>query len=405
MLNIARTVSIAKNFTKNGYRLLSKHINIPAAPANKIALPKNAVTMDVVQIESHFGEGLKKIVRFKDKDGKPIKHVMEEFLHNNRTGLTTRDYDRYGKILEINTTKVNGKGRTIENVKEAISVRWGQQNEAGQVIGTAPHAIRTKLKTTLLNDGSKQEHQVIEHLYTGSKRDYIETNAVRLQDGTLIKKGGSGNLPNTRELAEDPYLYIRNYSKQDFVKYAAPYAQREQQVAHRHITTKAEPISRETTLGYATTGGRVVIDVDKHITKMDIVDTLNHEMRHQYQFDKIKALDFWRSLIGKGRSTLNCEEKKAALKFFKAHVLYCPAFINKKLYRKNWLEVDARDAGAKAAEKFEEYSEKLARSFGAHREQYPLFQLENLAFKDALAEFIKNAPKVTIKNLNIKQLP
>ena len=375
MFNIARTVSTAKNFTRNGYRLLSKHINIPAAPANKIALPKNAVTMDVVQIESHFGEGLKKIVRFKDKDGKPIKHVMEEFLHNNRTGLTTRDYDRYGKILEINTTKVNGKGRTIENVKEAISVRWGQQNEAGQVIGTAPHAIRTKLKTTLLNDGSKQEHQVIEHLYTGSKRDYIETNAVRLQDG-----------------------------KQDFVKYAAPYAQREQQVAHRHITTKAEPISRKTTLGYATTGGRVVIDADKHITKMDIVDTLNHEMRHQYQFDKIKALDFWRSLIGKGRSTLNCEEKKAAMKFFKAHVLYCPAFINKKLYRKNWLEVDARDAGAKAAEKFEEYSEKLARSFGALREQYPLFQLENLAFKEALAEFIKNAPKVTIKNLNIKEL-
>ena len=211
---------------------------------------------------------------------------MEEFLHNNRTSLTTRDYDRYGKILEINTTKVNGKGRTVENVKEAISVRWGQQNEAGQVIGTAPHAIRTKLKTTLLNDGSKREHQVIEHLYTGNKRDYIETNAVRLQDGTLIKKGGSGNLPNTRELAEDPYLYIRNYSKQDFVKYAAPYAQREQQVAHRHITTKAEPISRKTTLGYATTGGRVVIDADKHITKMDIVDTLNHEMRHQYQFDK-----------------------------------------------------------------------------------------------------------------------
>lgn len=404
MLNITRAVSTARDFTRKGYRLLSKELNLPAVQVDKIELPKNAVTMDVVQIESHFGEGLKKIVRFKDKDGKPVKHVMDEYLHNNITGSVIRDYDRYGKILEINTTKVNGKGRTIENIKEAISVRWGRQNETGQVISTAPHAIRTKLKTTFLKDGTRQEHQVIEHLYTGSKRDYIETNALRMPDGTLVKKGGSGNLPNTRELAEDPYLYIRNYSKQDFVEYAAPYAQKEQQVAHKQITTTAESIPRKTTLGYSSSDGEIVIDGEKHLTKMDIIDTLNHEMRHQYQFDKIKALDFWRSLIGKGKSSLNCEEKKAAMRFFKARVFYCPPFINGRLYRKNWLEVDARDAGAKAAEKFEEYSEKLARSFGAHRDQYPLFQLENLAIRESIAEFIKNAPKVTIKNLNIKKL-
>ena len=71
MLNIARAVSTAKNFTKNGYRLLSKDINIPAAPANKIALPKNAVTMDVVQIESHFGEGLKRLSDSKTKTVNP----------------------------------------------------------------------------------------------------------------------------------------------------------------------------------------------------------------------------------------------------------------------------------------------------------------------------------------------
>ena len=404
MINIARSVNTAKNFTRKGCRLLSKELNLPAAAVNKIALPENAVTMDVVQIESHFGEGLKKIVRFKDKDGKPVKHVMEEYLHNNCTGSVIRDYNSYGKILEINTTKRNGYGRTVEEIKEAISVRWGQQNEKGQIINTAPHAIRTKLKTTLVNDGIKEEHQVIEHLYTGGKRDYIETNARRLLDGTLLKKGGSGNLPNTKELAQDPYLYIRNYSKEDFTEYAAQYAQSEQNVAHRDIITMAAPISRRRVLGYARTNGHIVIDTEKHLTKMDIVDTLHHEMRHQYQFDKIKALDFWRSLIGKGRSILNCEEKKAAMKFFTAHIFYCPPFINRNLYRRNWLEVDARDAGARAAEKFEEYSKKLAQSFGAVREQYPLFQLENLAIAESAAEVIKNAPKVAIKNLNIKKL-
>ncbi len=404
MLNITRAVSTAKNFTRKGCRLLSKDLNLPAAQINKIAMPKNAVTMDVVQIESHFGEGLKKIVRFKDKDGKPVKHVMEEYFHNNCTGSVTRDYDRCGKILEINTTKRDGHGKTIENIKDAISVKWGQQNEAGQIINTSPHAIRTQLKTTFLKDGTQQEHQVIEHLYTGGKRDYIETNALRTNDGKLKKKSGEGNLPNTKELAKDPYLYIRNYSKSDFAKYAAPYAQQEQQIVHRQVITTVTPISSKNILGSASPNGNIKIDTEKHATKMDIVDTLNHEMRHQYQFDKIKALDFWRSLIGKGRSTLKCEEKKAAMRFFKARIFYCPPFINRRLYRKNWLEVDAREAGAKAAEKFEEYSKKLAKSFGADREQYPLFQLENLAVKELISEMIKNAPKVTIKNLNIRKL-
>lgn len=405
MINFSTAINAAKKYTSNGARLLSRQTGLKAKALGDIALPKGALTMDVVQIESHFGDGLKTVVKYKDKDGKLLKHVRKEYRDNALVGKMVRDYERYGAIQRINTTKYNGNGKILENINEAISVRWGETDSVGRILHTKPHAIRTKLSTKPLQNGARSEFQTIEHLHTCGQREYIQTEATRYRDGTVIKKGGKGNLPNTRELGQDPYLFIRNYSNSDFAESALHIAQKDQLVAHREIEKIIEPIERKTTLGYATFGGKVVIDADKAVTKQDLVDTINHEMRHQYQFDQIDKLGFFRSLFsGKKLTSLSCEEQEIAKKYLKARIFYCPPIINKKLYRKNFLEVDARKAGHEAVQKFEDYSKKLAESFRATNEQYPLFQAEYLAMKECIAAQIKDAPKVGIKNLKIKDL-
>lgn len=403
MINFSTAINVAKKYTSNGARLLSKQTGITAKAVGSTALPKGALTMDVVQIENHFGDGLKTVLRYKDKDGKTIKQVMKEYKNGVLTGKTERNYERYGAIQKTNTTKYDENGKILENTDEAISVRWGYTNDKGQIISTKPHMIRTKLSTKPLDFGARAESQTIEHLHTGKKREYIQTETVRQADGTLSSKHGQGNLLNTRELAQDPYLYIRNYSNSDFAKSAIHIAQKEQQLTHRNITGQVEAISGKAH-GFTKHSGKIVIDANKSFTKKDIVNTVHHEMRHQYQFDQIDKLGFWKSLFGGQKiSPLSSEEKDIAKKFLKARILYCPPCINHKLYRKNFLEVDARKTAAEAAQKFEDYSKKLAESFGATSEQYPLFQAEYSALNEKIAELIQNAPKVIIENLRIKK--
>lgn len=113
---------------------------------------------------------------------------------------------------------------------------------------------------------------------------------------------------------------------------------------------------------------KITIDSSKHIfpTKSELVDTLNHEYRHKYQYAQIRKM-FGRFLnifkTDKNKILMTQSELKQAKAFGKANIIYCPPELNYKKYYNNLLEVDARKAGDIAQSAYDNYSYKLAQAF------------------------------------------
>jgi len=191
-----------------------------------------------------------------------------------------------------------------------------------------PTLTRAILNIKPNDDSSRLETQVFEELSTQSERKYIKTFAKRNSNGLLQDKKISGNIGNLKELAKSQYLFLRNYSNRDFLVSIIPHAKRLQQVTNRNIRFRI------------------------------------HKLRHQYQ-SQLQHEGFLSFLLGKifENLKLNLEQSKLAKRFAISNIFYCPSSINKKLYRNNFLEKDARLAGEKATLEFEQESKELARLF------------------------------------------
>lgn len=359
MVNIKTAETIinsAKKYTSNGGRLISKNTNLKLdEKLKRIAnnIPQNAESIDIVKLETDFGASSQRIVSFKDKAGKLIKRFVSKYKDNKLTSKTINTYDHFYDNYRTVSRQTYSNGKMVQEVREQFGF-----NPKNNLLG------HTKLTITKDNTNARHEHQIFETFTKKSQdRRFLETNAQRDSKGHMISKTLRGNIEDLDSFKSDPYLYIRNYNNNDFLNAASNYAKNVQQVKDRSINISNEQIGGfiygdSRSLPFKK---RVRVDVAKHSSKGEVIDTINHELRHQYQDKLQEKQGIINYTLNRDSAKLSKKENKLARSFREANKIYTTKDTNK--YYNNLLEVDARDAGKNAKNVYEDSSRKLLNNF------------------------------------------
>lgn len=383
--------TVAKPYTSKGYRLLSKSLNIPIS---------NNGTMDIVEIASEFGKGHTTITSFKDAEGKLVQRTIDKICSKGHIH-TFSEFE--GNVTtqrrKISRTSVNGK-----LTQETITKNVYSPDKGGKL-------DREYLTINYSPDKTTNEVQYIETRAPHGVHNYIKTTASRNSVGEYTHTAIESNTLPQAELdkyAQTPYVFSKNYSKEDFLKAVAPYAKEKQNVSELGIKIKNKKL-KGSTLGLSYNRRyKIGVDVEKHTDKADLIDTINHELRHKYQDKLISKYEpgFFKEFDGilrtvleslgivepkpasKVVSTLSDENMKLAKIFKDNKQKYIrPSSKNYNDYYNQPVEVDARNAGAKAKDEYKNILDVLADRLGVSN------KLNWNQEQIALYEFITNAEK------------
>lgn len=383
--------TVAKPYTSKGYRLLSKSLNIPTA---------NNGTMDIVEIASEFGKGHTTVTSFKDEKGKLVQRTIDKICSKGHIH-TFSEFE--GNVTtqrrKISRTSVNGKLTQETITKNVYSPdKGGKLDREYLTINYSPN------KTT-------NEVQYFESRAPHGVHNYVKTTASRNSVGEYTHTAIESNTLPQAELdkyAQTPYVFSKNYSKEDFLKAVAPYAKEKQNVSELGIKIKNKKL-KGSTLGLSYNRRyKIGVDVEKHTDKADLIDTINHELRHKYQDKLISKYEpgFFKEFDGilrtvleslgivkpkpasKVVSTLSDENMKLAKIFKDNKQKYIkPSSKNYNDYYNQPVEVDARNAGAKAKDEYKNILDVLADRLGVSN------KLNWSQEQIAMYEFITNAEK------------
>ena len=261
MPNIGKIIEkAAPRYTKNGFRLVNKE--------------KKGKFIELIHIESDWGENDIFVWSSFDTFGNLVKKTIKK-KSAEKNEIIERFYRKKDKILFTKTNK-QIDDKLVETTRESFWVRELGKNLKGMT--------RVKLHMKMNSDGSRFETQNYEDLaprilpHRGLR---LKTTATRLADGRLTNKTIEGNLKNLEDISKDPYLFIRNYGRKDFVFSAQWIAQEKQNV----LGLRGEFFDKrlKDCGGYFQDYSRNVIVDSEQGTKSDVVNTLNHEYRHKWQ--------------------------------------------------------------------------------------------------------------------------
>lgn len=399
MVNIktAETViNSAKKYTSNGGRLVSKNTNLKLdEKLKRIAnnIPQNAESIDIVKLETNFGASSQRIVSFKDKAGKLIKRFVSKYEDNKLTSKTVNTYDHFCDNYRTASRQTYSNGKKVQEVREQFGF-----DSKNNLLG------HTKLTITKDNTNARHEHQVFETFTKKSQdRRFLETNAQRDSKGHMINKTLRGNIENLDSFKSDPYLYIRNYNDDDFLNAASNYAKKVQQVEGRSINISNKSLSNNT-LGYSRSlpgYKEIKVDVAKHSSRGELIDTVNHEFRHQYQDELQEKQGIINYTLNRDSAKLSKKENEQARIFRNARWKYTQPKKNFMKYYNNELEKDARDAGEKAKNIYNDSSNKLSNAFPNADQR--LFDLRENFLANKIINLFASAKKVILSPIQINK--
>lgn len=378
--------SVVKPYTSKGYRLLSKTLNIPVSKM-KGEIPSAAKTFDIVEIASEFGKGHTTVTSFKDGEGNLVKRIIDKNGQNGNIN-TVSEYDGVFSVQRTRfaKTKINGE-LTQETITKNVYTKYeGKLDREHLVINYSPK------HTT-------NEVQYFESRAPHGKHNYVKTTASRNSAGEYTQTSIESNvLPQSEleEFAKTPYLFSKNYSKEDFIKAIAPYANEKQNVSDLGVKVINKRLD-ETKAGVSYDCQRkIALDLEKECynSKSFLVDAINHELRHQFQNKLISKYNKYFVLGGnkecdsvfstllnllglKKSKTLSPEflKEKQLAKIFRDNNWHYKNLPSSKAalkehpelydaYRNQPVEVDARKAGEAAATEYESLMDSFARRLG-----------------------------------------
>lgn len=399
MVNIktAETViNSAKKYTSNGGRLISKNTNLKLdEKLKRIAnnIPQNAESIDIVKLETNFGASSQRIVSFKDKAGKLIKRFISKYEDNKLTSKTVNTYDHFCDNYRTASRQTYSNGKKVQEIREQFGF-----DSKNNLLG------HTKLTITKDSTNARHEHQVFETFTKKSQdRRFLETNAQRDSKGRMISKTLRGNIENLDSFKSDPYLYIRNYNDDDFLNAASNYAKKVQQVEGRSINISNKSLSNNT-LGYSRSlpgYKEIKVDVAKHSSRGELIDTVNHEFRHQYQDELQEKQGIINYTLNRDSAKLSKKENEQARIFRNARWKYTQPKKNFMKYYNNELEKDARDAGEKAKNIYNDSSNKLSNAFPNADQR--LFDLRENFLANKIINLFASAKKVILSPIQINK--
>lgn len=399
MVNIktAETViNSAKKYTSNGGRLVSKNTNLKLdEKLKRIAnnIPQNADSIDIVKLETNFGASSQRIVSFKDKAGKLIKRFVSKYENNKLTSKTVNTYDHFCDNYRTASRQTYSNGKKVQEVREQFGF-----DSKNNLLG------HTKLSITKDNTNARHEHQIFETFTKKSQdRRFLETEAQRDSKGRMINKTLRGNIENLDSFKSDPYLYIRNYNDDDFLNAASNYAKKVQQVEGRSINISNKSLSNNTLGYYRSLPGykEIKVDVAKHSSRGELIDTINHELRHQYQDELQEKQGIINYTLNRDSAKLSKKENEQARIFRNARWKYTQPKKNFMKYYNNELEKDARDAGEKAKNIYNDSSNKLSNAFPNADQR--LFDLRENFLANKIINLFASAKKVILSPIQINK--
>lgn len=399
MVNIKTAETIinsAKKYTSNGGRLISKNTNLKLdEKLKRIAnnIPQNAESIDIVKLETNFGASSQRIVSFKDKAGKLIKRFVSKYEDNKLTSKTVNTYDHFCDNYRTASRQTYSNGKKVQEVREQFGF-----DSKNNLLG------HTKLTITKDNTNARHEHQIFETFTKKSQdRRFLETEAQRDSKGRMINKTLRGNIENLDSFKSDPYLYIRNYNDDDFLNAASNYAKKVQQVEGRSINISNKSLSNNT-LGYSRSlpgYKEIKVDVAKHSSRGELIDTVNHEFRHQYQDELQEKQGIINYTLNRDSAKLSKKENEQARIFRNARWKYTQPEKNFMKYYNNELEKDARDAGEKAKNIYNDSSNKLSNAFPKADQR--LFDLRENFLANKIINLFASAKKVILSPIQINK--
>lgn len=396
-INTAETIiNSAKKYTSNGGRLVSKNTNLKLdEKLKRIAnnIPQNAESIDIVKLETNFGASSQRIVSFKDKAGKLIKRFVSKYEDNKLTSKTVNTYDHFCDNYRTASRQTYSNGKKVQEVREQFGF-----DSKNNLLG------HTKLTITKDNTNARHEHQIFETFTKKSQdRRFLETEAQRDSKGRMINKTLRGNIENLDSFKSDPYLYIRNYNDDDFLNAASNYAKKVQQVEGRSINISNKSLSNNT-LGYSRSlpgYKEIKVDVAKHSSRGELIDTVNHEFRHQYQDELQEKQGIINYTLNRDSAKLSKKENEQARIFRNARWKYTQPKKNFMKYYNNELEKDARDAGEKAKNIYNDSSNKLSNAFPKADQR--LFDLRENFLANKIINLFASAKKVILSPIQINK--
>lgn len=270
----ASVKSVLKPYTAKGHRLLSKTMNIPVSGI-KHELPFDTKSMDIVEIASEFGRGHITITSYKDEEGKLVKRIVDKIGSKGKV-KTVYDYDGRFTTLRTEVAKT-----TVNDVltQKVVSRSVYYPENGGKL-------DREHLTIYYTSNRATNEVQYFETRAPHGVHNYVKTSASRNSAGEYTHTAIEGNILPQAELdnfARTPYLFAKNYPKEDFLKAITQYAKEKQNVSEMNINVVNKKLD-EVVAGHAKNfSPEVAVDLHKHTVKSGIVDTINHELRHKYQ--------------------------------------------------------------------------------------------------------------------------
>lgn len=284
-MNLVRFASQITNrlnpFAKKCNKLISKRTNLPISELPNFKVPENAKTMDIVEISTPKG-GHITITSFKNKNGSLVlRKILKK--SKNKTQLTTRTY------LGTNETH-----REVQSISETNGEKSQTEYSKIKYSKDTKTLYQEKLIVNYNKDNTTNEIQIFEQRKPEKFHHYIQTTASRNTNGEIETKGIKTNLLSQDEadkIGETPYLYAKNYSDKEFLAAIAPYAKERQEVSNRNISVIDKKLDKTNTGQSSIMTNEVFIDLSQMKSKEQIVETINHELRHQYQNMLIECLD------------------------------------------------------------------------------------------------------------------
>jgi len=330
-------IKLKNSYTPNGSRLISKIKNV-----SKNIQGANFYT-EIIKIETNFGKGLTTVTTTFDATDKPVTRIIEK-----RQGKKSeKTIFKYSGIFSVRRKTVIDKFINKEKVQRIIKSEILTKDKE------RPFLTRILLYITPQKDKSRDEIQIIEELSTKKHRRYIKTTAKRNKDGELSEKTIEGNVKGIKQFTNSIYLYFRNYPLKDFLISIIPYAKRLQKVSKREIEILFDTLNKKVSANSTSDNGfgTVKFDMKKLKSQSNIVETVNHEFRHQYQDSVIEKfmLKGFKSMLRRTFMPLKYIFAKHCSKDKKKYVSAAEDY---ERYLEQYIEIDARLAGQKAKNKF-----------------------------------------------------
>lgn len=359
-------IAIGKAFNKNGYRLLSKTkgLQLKNVPAN-VSRVDRVIIEDISgkqqSIYSYFNSDGKLIKRLSFNSDTPlVKETKYNWLYPKEKTARTAEYRE-----KIDPCAFENKGLQIE--KTVIdNVQKKRLLEIDRTID-----INKASKTVTITDSTRK------YIHDKQGYEYIDKVGIFEKVNGKVSKGlyqkskckpnelsevlETSNIGIPKEVAEqalaNPYFYCMFKSPLKMIKDASIRTFANQNI---DLSTKLSIVPRAELKGCKSLYNKITdtinISDDSNIKTL-IIDNLNHESRHKWQCELVKAY--------KNGKPLTKHEEELAIKFSVSMDNYKPHYKckNNAEYESQFVEADAYQIGASSRDFYNKQIEYLQNIF------------------------------------------